>query len=878
MDFAATHFSGGSLKKSTAPFLLDGGEMGERLRLLDWAQHSLGHPDTWPQALKFAIRLMLNTRHPMYVFWGKELYCFYNDAYRTSIGAERHPSSIGQTAVEVWSEIWDVIGPQIDQVMSGRGATWNENALIPITRDGRREDVYWTYSYSPIDDPTAPAGVGGVLVVCTETTSRVLETIQISAERERFAELFEQAPTFMAVLRGEDHRIEMTNPGYQALVGHRAVVGQTIAESLPDAVDQGYLTLLNQVYRSGEAYTAAGAKYAMQVTPGGMVDERYVDFVFQPIRDPGGTVTGIFVAGVDVTARAIAERKRDALITLADRLRDLEDADEVAFAASAFLGETLEVSRVSYGTIDPVAETLSIRRDWLAPGIETLAGTLNLRDYGSFIYDLKLGKLIVINDVELDERTAAAAEALKGRSAGAFVNVPVLEQGDLVAVFFLNNVDARAWSAEEIALVQEVAERTRTAAERLRVTAALRDANDTLEARIAKRTAELAAAGEALRQSQKMEAIGQLTGGIAHDFNNLLAGISGSLELLEARIHQGRVAEVDRYITTAKASTRRAAALTQRLLAFARRQTLDPRPVDVNRMLANMSELLNRSVGPNVNLEVVQAGGLWSTKLDGSQLENALLNLCINARDAMAPEGGTITIETANKWLDDWGARERDLPPGQYVSLCVTDTGAGMSPETIAKAFDPFFTTKPLGQGTGLGLSMVYGFVRQSGGQVRVYSEVGKGTTMCLYLPRHVGDAEEIEVDAELQVERGDGETVLIIDDEPAIRMLVTDVLEDNGYRVIEAEDGAAGLKILEGKGRIDLLITDVGLPGGLNGRQVADAARLTRPDLRVLFITGFAENAVVGHGHLDHGMSIITKPFVIAALAQKVRELIDVC
>ena len=389
-------------------------------------------------------------------------------------------------------------------------------------------------------------------------------------------------------------------------------------------------------------------------------------------------------------------------------------------------------------------------------------------------------------------------------------------------------------------------------------------------------TADREKAQDALRQSQKMEAVGQLTGGIAHDFNNLLAGIGGSFELIEKRLAQGRIADIDRYVRTGQESTRRATTLTQRLLAFSRRQTLDPKVVDSNKLIASLSDLLQRSVGPAVAIEVVQAGGLWRTKLDVPQLENALLNLCINARDAMAPNGGRITIETANKWLDDRGGKERDLPPGQYVSISVSDTGSGMAPDIVDKVFEPFFTTKPLGKGTGLGLSMVYGFVRQSGGQVRIYSEIGAGTTVSLYLPRFTGSETVDAVVEATAIDPGDGETVLIIDDEYAIRMLVTEVLEEIGYRVLEAEDGAGGLKILQSEVRIHLLITDVGLPGGLNGRQVADAGRKIRPDLRVLFITGYAENAVVGNGHLDAGMSVIGKPFEMTTLANRVRRLID--
>jgi PAS domain S-box-containing protein len=391
------------------------------------------------------------------------------------------------------------------------------------------------------------------------------------------------------------------------------------------------------------------------------------------------------------------------------------------------------------------------------------------------------------------------------------------------------------------------------------------------------REQQLIQAQDALRQSQKMEAVGQLTGGIAHDFNNLLAGISGSLELLEKRISEGRLTGVDRYITAAQGAAQRAAALTQRLLAFSRRQTLDPKAIDLNRLIAGMEDLIRRSVGPTVEVEVVGAGGLWATRMDPSQLENALLNLCINSRDAMQPDGGRLTIETANKWLDNRAARERDLPPGQYVSLCVTDTGTGMPPEVIAQAFDPFFTTKPLGQGTGLGLSMIHGFVRQSGGQVRIYSELGKGTTMCLYLPRFAGEAEAVDdAPGSLSGVEGHGETVLVIDDEPTVRMLIVEVLEDAGYRALQAADGPSGLALLRSDAPIDLLITDVGLPGGMNGRQVADAARETRPGLKVLFVTGYAENAAVGNGHLDAGMEVMTKPFAMTELGERIRDMVE--
>jgi PAS domain S-box-containing protein len=381
---------------------------------------------------------------------------------------------------------------------------------------------------------------------------------------------------------------------------------------------------------------------------------------------------------------------------------------------------------------------------------------------------------------------------------------------------------------------------------------------------------------EQLRQAQKMEAVGQLTGGLAHDFNNLLAGITGALGLMQIRMRQGRLDDLERFMTVAQGAARRAAALTHRLLAFSRRQTLDPKPTDVNALIAGMEELVRRTIGPHIALEVVGAVGLWPALIDPGQLENALLNLCINARDAM-PDGGRITIETANKWLDYSAAVTHEIPEGQYLSVCVSDNGTGMPPELIAKVFEPFFTTKPLGEGTGLGLSMIHGFARQSGGHVRIYSEVGEGTTVCLYLPRHYGEVgpDEAAQRSSEVAHAGQGETVLVVDDEPSVRMLVTEVLADLGYAAIEANDSAAGLKILQSDARIDLLVTDVGLPGGMNGRQMADAALERRPHLQVLFITGYAENSLIGNGHLKPGMHVLTKPFAVETLAMRIRDLI---
>lgn len=406
--------------------------------------------------------------------------------------------------------------------------------------------------------------------------------------------------------------------------------------------------------------------------------------------------------------------------------------------------------------------------------------------------------------------------------------------------------------------------------------AAVQDLNQTLEQRILQAVSEREAIEDVLRQSQKMEAVGQLTGGIAHDFNNLLAGISGSLELMQMRLNQGRVADIERYLTVAQGAVQRAASLTHRLLAFSRRQTLAPLPTDVNSLIRGMEELISRTVGPSVEIQVRAANDLWTALIDPAQLENTLLNLCINARDAM-PAGGSVVIETSNEWLEEGSELDQDLPAGEYLRVCVSDTGCGMSAQVIARAFEPFFTTKPVGAGTGLGLSMIYGFARQSGGQIRIRSEINQGTTVCLHLPRHRRGVEAPMVQGGISdiPLAGEGETVLIVDDESSVRMLVTEVLGSLGYVAIEAADSLAGLQILQSDVRIDLLVTDVGLPGGINGRQMADAARVSRPELPVLFITGYAETAVLDKSHLEFATDVLTKPFSLEALASRIKELI---
>jgi PAS domain S-box-containing protein len=388
--------------------------------------------------------------------------------------------------------------------------------------------------------------------------------------------------------------------------------------------------------------------------------------------------------------------------------------------------------------------------------------------------------------------------------------------------------------------------------------------------------AELAVAQEALRQSQKMEAVGQLTGGIAHDFNNMLAVVIGSLELLGRRLSDGD-ARARRYIDAATEASRRAALLTQRLLAFSRQQPLQPEAVDANKMISGMSDLLRHSLGADVQLETVLAGGLWRTHADPNQLENIILNLAVNARDAM-PDGGHLTIETQNAHLDErYASANLGVSIGHYVLIAVTDTGSGMPPEVVAKAFDPFFTTKPVGKGTGLGLSQVYGFIKQSGGHVKIYTEQGLGTTIKLYLPRLRGAARVDEPDARsAELARGDDrEVILVVEDEPGVRQFSVDALTELGYHVLEADGGANALRLLQEHTEISLMFTDVVMPE-MNGAKLAEAARALRPDLKILFTTGYTRNAVVHNGKLDDGVELIGKPFSLEALAAKIRAILE--
>jgi len=581
---------------------------------------------------------------------------------------------------------------------------------------------------------------------------------------------------------------------------------------------------------------------------------------------------------IDITARKLEDARHAFMLELSDLLRSA-DTHTALSAACALMGRHFAVVRVGYGQLDPMEDVFDYSVCWTDGSVPALLGRLPAKAFGKkIVAKLGAGETVVVTDLFEDpisdeEETRKTTSSVDTR---AILVVPFIRAGRLRTIVYLNDRRPRRWTAEEIEFMKEVAERTRQVIERGEAEKALKTLNATLEARVEERTQALRSTEEALRQSQKMEAIGQLTGGIAHDFNNLLQGITGSLDLMQKRLTQGRARDIEPFLAGAIASAGRAAALTHRLLAFARRQPLDPRAVLINPLVGSMEDLLRRTLGEAIDLDLGLAEGLWPTRCDPNQLENAVLNLALNARDAM-PGGGRLRIETRNEIIGaDGVAPHFECPPGEYVCIYVTDTGVGMNSETVIHAFEPFFTTKPAGHGTGLGLSMIYGFARQSDGYAKIESEIGKGTTFTLCMPRFVGNANGEERDAATERLTGsDGEVVLVVEDEPVVRALIVEVLVELRYNVLEAADGPTGLKILQSLRRIDLLITDIGLPG-LNGRQIADAARVQRPTLKVLFMTGYAETAAVSDGFLQKGMAMITKPFAMDALTARIREVIE--
>ncbi len=933
----------------TLRFLAGGGTMGELMRTHDWSASPLGPPEAWPPQLKTLVGIMLVAPQAMFVAWGDERRLLYNRAYCEILG-DHHPA-LDRPMAQVWPEIIDVIEPIMARAYAGE-PTWMDDIELVVQRHGHAEEAHFSFFYSPVRDDEGR--VRGVFCACTETTAQVMAARERSSELERWREMFEQSPSFVAVLRGPDHRFELTNAAYRSLTGHRDLLGKPAREALPEVSGQGFFELLDGVYATGRPYTGRAMPVLVHRRDDGSIEQRILDLVYQPLRDAAGVVTGIFVEGNDVTE---AHVQAQVLRESEERFRTFAQVMPHHVWTATAQGQldwvnqnTLAYSGSSAPAVHGSGWAALVHPDDRDRAVATWAASLadgtpyeaefrSRRADG--IYRWHLVRAMPVRDAsgsvlrwvgtstDIDDQRADR-EALRTLNAtlerrvdertreieriwrNAPALIAVLDSGgvlrklnpawtavlgrsadELDGLRMEGIVHPDDLPAAEAALLQPRASVLPKFECRVRhadgsycdidwIVAPEGGVNflfgrDITQAKAQARA--FAQVQEQLHQSQKMESIGQLTGGIAHDFNNMLATVYGSIQLMQRRLKTGQTTDFDKLLERASTSTQRASALTQRLLAFARRQSLDIRRVDVARLIDSMQELFGHTLGSRVSLDVHASDGLWPARIDAGQLENALLNLVINAQHAM-PDGGELAVSAENAHLDAAYARSQvEVNPGDYVCLSVRDTGAGMPPSVIARAFEPFFTTKPLGQGTGLGLSMVYGFVKQAGGHVVIESEPGRGTTVRLYLPRERSEeavqalAPPAPVSAPAPLGAG-GETILVVEDEPAVRALIVTVLQDLGYAHLEAADPAAALVLLDSGVPIDLLVTDVGLPG-MNSRQLAEIACAKRPALKVLFVTGYAEQAAVRNDFLSERMQMIAKPFDIDALAQRVRAIL---
>ncbi|GLX12358.1 hypothetical protein Pstr01_05970 [Pseudomonas straminea] len=658
-------------------------------------------------------------------------------------------------------------------------------------------------------------------------------------------QLILSSPTPIVLLCGE-HGVLIYNDAYAAFAGqrHPGIFGLPAEEAWPEIAEWNRHVIAMGL--SGRSMCQENLYLPLRRP--GLQEDAWMNLYYNPLLDNTGQSHGMMCIVVETTRQVVAIEQR----TQAEaELRSAKERIELALDAGAVLGTWV----------------------WDIPDDRVTGDERFARAFAADPQQAASG-------MALDQVTAAIhPEDRPGVRAS--IERAIANGGAYRAEYRVSRADGSYRWIEANGRCELAADGTQLRFpgvlmdidERKRTELALRQLTQTLEERVSEAVLQRIQAEEQLRQAQKMEAIGQLTGGIAHDFNNLLAGILGSLELIQRKLPANDHPQLARFVDAAIASANRGASLTHRLLAFARRQSLDLRPVQVNALVCALEDLLVRTLGEQIALEIQLSDDLWPTRSDSHQLENALINLAINARDAM-PEGGTLRIETRNTQLGESEAHNYQVPPGDYLLLSVSDTGCGMPEEIIRHAFEPFFTTKPIGQGTGLGLSMVYGFVKQTGGYLHLESQVGHGTTLDLYLPRLPEAPTAQQADARRDAPRGTGERILVVEDDQVVRMLMIEVLEELGYQLIQASDAQSALGLLEQHAPLDLLLTDVGLPG-MNGRQLADAARQRQPGLKVLFATGYAEGAELRDGYLGDGMDMIAKPFSFDSLAAKLKAML---
>jgi len=708
----------------------------------------------------------------------------------------------------------------------------------------------------------------------TLATESALEQAKISRPYRELLRLFEQAPGFVCFFRGPQHVYELQNHAHHRLAGYKDIIGKPVREALPELEGQQFFELLDQVFASGQAFVGTALPLGVIPATGGQAVMRYIDFVYQPIVDEAGAVVGIFSQGSDVTERVLAEeslrRKQEELERMVEqRTAALSEAHAALKLANELQGDKMHLQRLfeqAPGFIcvlrgpEHVFELANASYRQLTGGRELIGKNIRAalpevvdQGFTGLLDEVyRTGRAFIGRAVPIE--LLSGPDGLKATRHLDFIYQPVLDpMGAVIGIFVQgNDVTEQKQAQDELARHQME-----------------------LESLVSARTEELSAAQHALQRSQKMEAIGKLTGGVAHDFNNILQVVGGNLELLQRRIEQLQPdGDGRQLLETALQAVERGGKLSAQLLAFARRQPLQPVVVNPGRIVSEMDDLLRRALGETIQIETVRGGGLWNTVVDPNQLENVILNLAINARDAM-PGGGRLTIEIGNALLDDaYVAAEPDIKPGQYVLIAVSDTGSGMSPEVLERACEPFFTTKPEGVGTGLGLSMAYGFVKQTGGHFRIYSEVGHGTTIKMYFPRSFETENTVTRLTGGPVEGGT-ETVLVVEDDPAVQRTVVEMLGSLGYRVLKADNASAALSIVKSGMPIDLLFTDVVMPGPLRSPELARQAKELLPGLAVLFTSGYTQNAIVHGGRLDPGVELLSKPYGRDQLARKIRHLL---
>ena len=935
----------------TLRFLEGGGSMGAMLRSMDGARSALGWPIDWPITLRSLVGIMLSAPQPMFLVWGKDQLMVYNDGYKEILGG--HHPALGKPFAQVWAEVLDQVGPIMARAYDGQ-PTYMDDIELVLHRHGHPEEAHFSFFYTPV---RAEGGdVVGVFCACTETTRKIAAQRSRVQELERLRDMFELSPSFVAVLRGPNHEFELTNAAFLQLTAERNVIGKPVRQALPELAEQGFFELLDMVYATGQPFKGEAMPITIQRIAGEAPSLRYVDFIYQPMRDPDGSVAGIFVEGVDLTtsyeqARVLRESE-EKFRTFAQVVPNHVWAAPPEGMLDWFNDQTLAYTGLTSAELlaagwrkllhaDDVKRAAAAWANALATGSNYEIEFRLRRADG--VYRWHLARALPIRDAEgaivrwigtntdiEDQRSDREALVHLNASLERRVDERTREKEriwrnspDLMAVLSvdgtfedINPAWARVlgWEPRDV-VGKSIAEMIHPL-DILSAESALSQASvgvlPRFECRFVHRdsgyrtiawtaapeggalfafgrdvTAEhaqklaLEQAEEQLRQSQKMEAIGQLTGGIAHDFNNMLASIYGSIQLMQRKVSAGKFEGLESLLERAATSSQRAAALTQRLLAFARRQPLNIQRVEIAPLVESLEDMMMRTLGPKMTLNFVFGADLWPARIDAGQLETALLNLVINARDAM-PEGGQLTIEAQNFRIDSVKAASLfEVGVGDYVALRVTDTGAGMPANVSVRAFEPFFTTKPIGQGTGLGLSMVYGFVKQAGGHVGIKSEIGKGTTISLFLPRELTLAapasppQPTPTPTPIASPPADADkTILVVEDDEAVRGVIAAVLADLGYPFIETAEAKTALAVIDSGRQIDLLVTDVGLPG-MNGRQLAEIAMARKPGLKVLFVTGYAEQAAQRQGFLTDGMQMITKPFVITELASRIRSIL---